>query len=99
MLGARGNASFMAGSRYVVLRGSAGWRSVSGELAPTASLAFNGGSAFTITGAPIAKNALVLDAGLDVTLNSRLSLNLNYTGQIAGHSHDNAVRGGVGFRF
>jgi hypothetical protein len=50
----------------LTLRGMVGWRHAFGDVNPSALLAFSdGASAFTVSGTPIDRNALVAEANLD----------------------------------
>ncbi|MGX9117792.1 hypothetical protein ACWTU6_14060 [Mesorhizobium sp. BHbsci] len=49
--------------------------------APEATLAFAGGDAFAVRGTPIAKNAALLEAGLDAKVTRNASIGLAYQGQ------------------
>jgi uncharacterized protein with beta-barrel porin domain len=45
----------------VLVKGSAGWRYAVGDVKPTVTEAFSGGSSFDISGVPIARNQAVVD--------------------------------------
>ena len=50
-------------------RGTLGWRHALGDVTPVAALAFqSGGAAFAFAGSPIARDALVAEAGLDLVV-------------------------------
>jgi outer membrane autotransporter protein len=81
-------------------RGALGWRHAFGDVTPTTSLTFASGSdAFTVTGTPISRNALVVQAGLDLAVTDRLAISLNYDGQLATDARDNAVQAQAKFTF
>ena len=81
------------------LRGGLGWRHAFGNDRPDATLAFAGGSAFTVAGTPIAKNAAVVDAGLDFTLQPNATLGVSYTGQFGNGAKDNGIRATLAVKF
>ena len=81
------------------LSGMAGWRHAMGDVAPTSTLAFAGGDAFTVTGAPVAREALVLEAGLDFVFSPMATLGIAYSGQLASGQSDHAVKATLGVRF
>jgi len=56
-------------------------------------------SDFTVSGTPISRNALVVQAGLDLAVTDALTVGLNYDGQLASDAQDNAVQGNVKFQF
>ena len=96
-LGLRG-ATQLTGT--LTARGMLGWRHALGDITPLAALAFqSGGAAFALAGSPIARDALVAEAGLDLAIAPNASLGFSWTGQFAGQSHDNAVKGNLVWRF
>jgi outer membrane autotransporter protein len=98
-LGVRASAAFDLGSVTVNARGSLGWRHAFGDDTPLATLAFFGGNPFTIAGVPIAKDAAVLDLGLDVGIMENVTLGLSYGGQFATDAVDQSVRGNLSVKF
>ncbi|GAU83454.1 outer membrane autotransporter barrel [Bosea sp. BIWAKO-01] len=84
----------------LTLRGTLGWRHAFGDVAPVALLAFaSGGSPFTVTGTPIARDAFVADAGIELALTRAASLSLSYSGQFGNKAQENAVKGNFVWRF
>ncbi|WP_280114163.1 autotransporter domain-containing protein [Bosea sp. LC85] len=84
----------------LTLRGTLGWRHAFGDVAPAALLAFaSGGSPFTVTGTPIARDAFVADAGIELALSHAASLSLSYSGQLGSKAQENAVKGNFVWRF
>ncbi|MCB5187571.1 autotransporter domain-containing protein [Methylobacillus caricis] len=82
-----------------ILRGSLGWRRASGDIDGRTQLAFNGGESFGIAGVPIRRDALMLDAGLDISMSGSLSLTFSYLGQLARHSDDHGLRASLSWQF
>ncbi len=81
-------------------RGTLGWRHAFGDITPVAVLAFqSGGAAFALAGSPIARDALVAEAGLDLAVAPNASLGISWTGQFADKVHDNTVKGNFTLRF
>lgn len=62
------------------LRGMLGWRTVNGDRRPTTTLSFASGSNFTVEGIPTARNALLLDLGLEGKIGPRTHIGLSYSG-------------------
>jgi len=87
------------GATQATLRGLAGWRHAFGDTTPTATHHFQGGDAFTVAGAPIARNSAVLEAGLDVAFAPNATLGVSYTGQIASDARDHGVKASLLVRF
>ncbi|MBN8940691.1 MAG: autotransporter domain-containing protein [Rhizobiales bacterium] len=98
-LGLRAASEFMLGAMGVTARGTLGWRHAFGDTVPAASLAFAGGGAFSVSGAPIARNAAVVEAGIDVMLTPAATLGLSYGGQFGSGVTDQTVKGTFGLRF
>jgi hypothetical protein len=74
-LGARVGSTLPFADGRVAVRGTVAWQHALDNVTPASTLAFNGGAGvpFTIDGIPIATDAVVLEAGLDWTLNDRAS--------------------------
>jgi len=96
-LGLRGAAALTGA---LTARGTLGWRHALGDVTPAAVLAFQpGGAAFSLAGTPIARDALVAEAGLDLAVAANASLGVSWSGQFADQSHSNAVKGNFSWRF
>ncbi|WP_296706475.1 autotransporter domain-containing protein [Rhodoblastus sp.] len=81
-------------------RGTLGWRHALGDITPMAALAFqSGGAAFALAGSPIARDALVSEAGLDLVVAPNASLGISWTNQFADQSYDNTVKGNFTWNF
>ena len=84
----------------IIVRGLLGWRHGFGDLAPVSLLAFNDASLpFPITGAPIARDSLVAETGVDWRLTHSASAGIFYSGVISDKSYANAVQGRVKINF
>ncbi|UNK49407.1 autotransporter domain-containing protein [Lysobacter sp. S4-A87] len=73
------------------LRGGVSRRHASGDLSSTASLAWQGGGAFDVHGAPLAENANLAEVGLGARVSRNGLVELNYSGQFADESRDQGV--------
>lgn len=98
-LGVRPAAAFQLGGADAVLRGLAGWRYASGDLAPRSAQAFAGGATFGIQGAPLARSAGVAGAELAVRLGQRIAMALSYGGEFSGGDSDQTMRATMAIRF
>jgi uncharacterized protein with beta-barrel porin domain len=99
-LGARAATTFDWGGMALTPRVSAAWQHAFGDITPTAALSFQTiGTAFTIAGVPIARDAALVDAGADLALNSRATIGVAYVGQLAGRDQDNSVNGTFRLKF
>ena len=84
----------------VTVSGLLGWRHTFGDLTPTALLAFaSAPTTFAITGAPIARDSLVAEAGLDYYVRRNISVGAFYSSAGDGHTFDNAVKGRIQVTF
>lgn len=96
-LGARFAIPFAAG---FALRADIAWQHAFEDVSPEARLAFaSGGADYTVTGAPIARDALLVGAGLSYDMPGDLTVALGYSGQLSSTARENAVRGAVSVRF
>ena len=68
-----------------------GYRRASNGVRGAASHGFTGSDEFTIHGAPIAKDALILEAGVDIPVSKKSNFNLNYQAQISSRSASHTV--------
>src|SRR5205807_5401016 len=85
----------------VIPRASAAWQHAFNSVTPEAVLAFATapGNTFTIAGVPIARDALLAEAGLDLAINSHATIGVSYTGQIANNVQDHAAKGKFSWKF
>jgi outer membrane autotransporter protein len=84
----------------VALRAVLGWRHAFSETRPTARLAFReGGTPFTVAGAPIARDSAAVDVRLDLGLGASARLGLGYKGEIASNARDHAVVAELSIKF
>jgi outer membrane autotransporter protein len=99
-LGVRAQTTLVAGPSEATLRGMLGWRHAYGDVVPTSIMTFAaGGSAFTIAGVPIARDALVFDAGLDVKLMPAALLGFSYGGQFGSGVTDQSMKANLTVKF
>jgi outer membrane autotransporter protein len=84
----------------LTVRGLLGWRRAFGDVEPRALLAFAGGSAaFTVSGVPVDRDAMVAEAGLDWQASEAISLGVAYGGQIGARAQEHTLKGNVTWRF
>ena len=82
------------------LHGLLGWRHAYGDTTLESRLRFSDGSAaFTVSGAPIARDAALIEAGADLDLTGNLTVGFSYAGQIAPNARENGVRADMRLRF
>ncbi|MGL4286322.1 MAG: autotransporter outer membrane beta-barrel domain-containing protein, partial [Phreatobacter sp.] len=98
--GLRAAVSFApADMAALTARGTLGWRHAFGDLRPGATLGLSGGSPFGIAGLPIARDALVIEAGLDMAVSRAVTLGIAYGGQIARGVADHGLKGNLVWKF
>ncbi|WP_404401916.1 autotransporter domain-containing protein [Pelagibacterium halotolerans] len=89
----------MGGTSTAKLTGMIGWRHAFGDV-PTASNTFvAGGDAFTVAGVPLAQDALILEAGLDLDITPDATLGFVYSGQLGSGISDHSIKANLGVRF
>jgi len=98
-IGLRPSTDFSLWSLPLRLKGMAGWRHTFGTVAPSATVAFAGGNAFTVTGAPIARDAGVVEAGIGANITGQAAVNLTYGAQFGGTESNNGIRGTLSVAF
>lgn len=80
-LGLRASTDFTLGTIEATARGTLGWRHAFGDTVPAGTHAFSTGDVFTIAGVPIAEDAAVIEASLDLTLTDTATFGIAYRGQ------------------
>lgn len=99
-LGLRASTSFRLGEATVTAKGTLGWRHALGDVTPDAMMRFaGGGDAFSIGGVPIARDAAVVEAGLDFNLSPNAVLGISYGGQFGSGRTDQSVRASLSVKF
>jgi len=99
-LGLRAQTTFNLGGANLTAKATLGWRHAFGDVTPLASLRFaGGGNGFGIAGVPIARNAAVIEAGLDYAIAPNATLGLSYGGQFGSGTADHAAKANLNVRF
>ncbi|MFD4838047.1 autotransporter domain-containing protein [Achromobacter sp. NPDC058515] len=83
-LGLRGAWQFGSDRAPGRLTASLGWRHAMGDVKPEQVLAFDGGSTFSVTGVPIARNAAVLGLGAEMAIARNTTAGIAYDAQFGG---------------
>lgn len=89
----------MKNGAVLTTHGMVGWRHALGDVNTAQTLAFSGGTPFSIEGVPIARDTLMLGAGLDVNVSADLSVGISYSGEIADEVQDHGVKGNLSWKF
>jgi outer membrane autotransporter protein len=98
-LGIRASSGFAVGTINATARGMLGWKHAFGDIAPAATQAFASSSAFTIASAPIARNAALIEAGLDFDITPMAKLGFSYNGEVASKTRDHGFNADLRVRF
>ena len=99
MLGLHASTGFRLAGLSAKARGMIGWRHAFGHTIPHSTHIFAGSEAFTIAGAPVARNAAVIETGFDLNLANSATLGLAYQGQFGGDVQNNSVNARLRVRF
>lgn len=98
-LGIRAEQQFAVGDGMLLAAsGSLGWRHGFID-APEASAALVGGTSFSVVGAPIAGDVVVVGAGLDLDISAATMADLTYGGQFSGETQTHALTASWTTRF
>ncbi|MDF2812684.1 MAG: autotransporter protein, partial [Microvirga sp.] len=89
-LGLRLAKEVTIGSLAATLRGTIGWQHALSDVTPRATQAFLGSVPFTVTGVPLAEDAALIEAGLDLSLAEATTLGLAYAGQFGDGTTQNS---------
>ncbi len=98
-VGLRTGARFQFGNVEGAVHAGAGWRHAFGDVLPTTTLAFAGSQSYTVTGAPIARNAGVAELRADLALSRTATFSLRYAGQFGDGNRDHTASAGLRWRF
>jgi outer membrane autotransporter protein len=98
-----GRAAFdypLANGMALTPRVSVAWQRAFGALTPTETLTFQStGGTFAVAGLPIARDAALFEAGLDLRLSPRAEVGLSYSGQYGDRVTSNSVKGSLSLLF
>ena len=84
--------AFRLSGGAIAAHGSLGWQQAWGDLTPVSTMHFAGGDAFDISGVPVARHALVADAGLSFRVAAHTEVDASYMGQFGGDVKDQGAR-------
>jgi len=97
-VGARLSTSYLLGDTLLTPHASLAWEHASGDIAAIQSLSFGGGTAFNVTGAPLARDAAAVEAGIGATIGG-WTLGVDYSGRAGNGASENGVRLRIGTTF
>jgi outer membrane autotransporter protein len=98
-LGARASSQIHLDRTEATLHGALGWRHAYGSVTPTATHAFDGGADFSVAGTPIARDAALVEAGIDLRVGRATTVGVAYQGQIGRDARQHGVMGQLNVMF
>lgn len=98
-LGLRAQTTFDVKETAGRLRGMLGWRHAYGDVNPEATMSFDGSQPFTVAGTPLARDAAIMEVGLDFAMSKNATLGLAYSGQFGDGNRQNTGTVNVSWRF
>lgn len=98
-LGLRTASQLSLSSLPATVVGTLGWRHAFGNVEPTATHEFAGGTPFTVTGIPIERNVVIIEAGLNLDLSASAAFGVSYHGQIGSRTRDHGLNATFSVRF
>lgn len=98
-LGLRGAWLFGSDRAPGRLTATLGWRHAMGDVKPRQELAFEGGSTFSVTGVPIARDAAVLGLGAEMAITRNTTAGVAYDAQFGGGNRQQSGQLKLAMRF
>ncbi len=98
-LGVRASTGFNLGTIPTTARAELGWQHAAGDIDPVSTARFVGSNAFTVAGAPIAKDTAIIGAGLDFELSKDATLGVSYSGQFGSGAQRNGFNASLKVSF
>jgi subtilase-type serine protease len=98
-IGARVAAPVNFGEMAGNIHGQIGWQHALQPVDAAVSMTTRSGDSFDSVGVPIAKDALNLEAGLDLSLSDNSKVSLNYSGQLASGGNSQALKVAFDMKF
>jgi subtilase-type serine protease len=97
-IGVRAEHSTTLGDVKTRIKGTLGWRHAFGDT-PTATQAFASSNRFTVSGAPIARDAALVEAGVDFEFTPEATFGIGYSGQFAEGVQDHSLKAALSVKF
>ncbi|MEW6641743.1 MAG: autotransporter domain-containing protein [Pseudomonadota bacterium] len=98
-LGLRTSSDFTLGGLNATARGTLGWQHAFGDVTPVAMMTFAGSAPFTIAGVPIARDAALVETGINLSLIQTATLGLSYSGQLASSAQQHTFKANLNVKF
>lgn len=89
-LGLHARSDFESAGARGAVRGTLGWRHAFGDRNPLSTMSFvQGGDAFSVTGAPVARDAAVVELGVGIDVSKLTTVSALYGGQFGDGNRQN----------
>lgn len=98
-LGVRASTDFDLQGTKLSVNGGVAWRHVAGSFGSDTRMAFANGSGFAVEGVAIARNAALLEAGLDIEISRSAKFGLSYNGQLSERAQQHSGNARFSIRF
>lgn len=98
-LGLHASSDFGVGAADLTLNGTLGWQHVFGNVTPTTSVSFAGGQAFNVAGVPIARDAALVQVGLNANITKKATIGVSYSGQLSSHTENHGFTANFDYKF
>ncbi|MDM7853022.1 autotransporter outer membrane beta-barrel domain-containing protein [Pseudochrobactrum kiredjianiae] len=98
-LGIRGATEMMFGNVKTELNGTLGWQHAFNDVDSVTRASFSNGSAFDISGVPVAKDTALVQAGFDIKASETATFGISYRGQFGSGFQSNSVNAKLGIKF
>ncbi|RXN86195.1 autotransporter outer membrane beta-barrel domain-containing protein [Achromobacter aloeverae] len=98
-VGVRGAQALKLGRHEALATGALAWRRNAGNLRTRASLSFDAGDSFTVTGAPVARDSVLVETGFQVRVGKSTAVRVDYAGQFGGGARDHTASVNLTWRF
>lgn len=99
-LGVRLATTVEVGGRTLTPYATLGWQHAFGDVTPSSTMQFAGGlTPFTVSGVPVAEDALLVEAGLSYALSANAQIGATYAGQLSGDASQNAFTAQFSLKF
>nr|WP_233101736.1 autotransporter domain-containing protein [Variovorax sp. IB41] len=98
-LGVHAQAEWALGGVPVTAKGTLGWQHALGDTVPDARFSLAGGRSFEIEGTPIARDAALVEAGLNFKVAPQANLSLTYSGRYGAKANDQSLRASFAMKF
>ncbi len=90
----------MANGAGLTARATVGWIHAFGDVNPRGRMWLAGATTpFGVSGAPVARDSLLLEAGLDMSVAANVTLGAMWSAQVAQHGQEQSLKGNFAIRF